>query len=302
MRESALKLASGRRILCSTRELTLCQQHAGPYAQPSELHPQPIHWPDGFICLFQVKRGVWLGHDVAVNLLANPAYREDFLHGLHMLRQLRSKVNVTQIVGFCEQNNIFVTELHPLGSADHLEAIFLKEYFRILDTLSVRFALCEQYVNILRSLHDNPDGARVMCDSNDVKKTLSQFLLRDDVTLILNDVDALPLVDKTHGKLIKCGHHELFGTFVAPEQLWPHEDRDFNDTEMLGYDEKVDIWKIPDVCDAFLGHVEGSARLRLQLLPVHLKCKSVDPTHRPSARDVQEVYERVREKLNLLLS
>ena len=256
------------------------------------------------MCLLhsQVKRGSWLDHDVAVNMLANPAYRDDFLHGLHMLSQLYPQVSVTQIIGVCEQNSIFVTQHHPLGSADHLEDIFLQEHFRAFDTLSVRFALCEQYVNILHSLHDNPDGTRVMCDSNDVNKTLSQFLLRDDLTLILNDVDALPLVDKAHGKLVKCGHQELFGEFVAPEQLWPHEDREFNDSEMLGYDEKVDIWKVPDVCDAFLGRVEGSARVRLQLLPVHLRCKSVDPADRPSALEVREDYESVREQLNLLTS
>lgn len=253
-----------------------------------------------FLCLLQVRRGVWLDHDVAVSVLANLAYREDFLHGHHMLRQLRSTVNVTQVVGVCENNNVFVTELHPLGSADRLEAILLEERFRVLDTLSVRFALCQQYVNILYSLHTNPDGTRVMCDSNDVNKTLSQFLLRDDLTLVLNDVDALPLVDKSRGQLVKCGHRELFGEFVAPEQLWPHEDRDFDDSEMLGYDEKVDIWKIPDVCDALLGRVEGSARLRLQLLPVHLKCKSVDPADRPSALNVQEAYESARGQLDLL--
>ncbi|KAK7111090.1 hypothetical protein V1264_014864 [Littorina saxatilis] len=246
-----------------------------------------------------VRRGVWQNHQVAVNTLKNSSYIEDFSHGLHMLRQLPPTVNVTQLVGVCELDHIFVTEFHPLGSADQLESVLQREDLRRLDTLAVRFSLCEQYVKILHSLHTLPEGARVMCDSNFLEKTLSQFLLRDDLSLALNDVDALPLVDRTHGHLVKCGHRELFGEFVAPEQLWPYEDREFSDAEMPGYDEKVDIWKVPDVCEAFLNGVEGGAKIRLQLLSAHLQCKSDKPSDRLSALELLKAYESVREKLKL---
>ena len=216
-----------------------------------------------------------------------------------MLQQLQSTVNVTQLVGVCEEADVFVTEFHPLGSADQLEAILALELYHEFGTLSARFSLCEQYVSILHTLHSGPDGARVMCDSNDLKKTLSQFLFREDLSLILNDVDALPVVDKNQGLLIKCGHRELFGDFVAPEQLWPFEDRQFEDSEMPGYDEMVDIWRVPDVCDAFLGWVESSAKLRLLLLSLHLKCKSTNPSDRPSALELVKAYAQIRSKLDL---
>ena len=51
--------------------------------------------------------------------------------------------------------------------------------------------------------------SRVMCDSNDLLKMLSQFLITDDLRLILNDVDALPQVDHANGDKILCGHRQI---------------------------------------------------------------------------------------------
>ncbi|XP_076461909.1 protein O-mannose kinase-like [Babylonia areolata] len=248
-----------------------------------------------------VRRGEWQNHNVAVNILANAKYREDFLHGLNMLQQLQANdISITQFVGECKHSDVFITQFYPLGSADRLEALLNMDHLHALNTLSVRFALCQDYVRILHSLHSGADGARVMCDSNDVNKTLSQFLLREDFSLVLNDVDALPLVDRSRGQLVKCGHRELLGEFVAPEQLWPYEDHDFVDSEMPGYDEKVDVWKVPDVCEAFLGRsMEGGAKLRLQLISVHLQCKSEDPSERPTALNLLEAYEKIHQKLFL---
>ncbi|KAL8570384.1 hypothetical protein ACOMHN_035802 [Nucella lapillus] len=249
-----------------------------------------------------VKQGEWQGHSVAVNILINPEHRDDFLQGLHNLRLLQSKVRITQLVGVCEPQDIFLTQFYPLGSADQLEQVLNRDHFHALNTVSTTFALCVDYVNILHSLHSGVDGARVMCDSNDVNKTLSQFLLAEDLSLVLNDVDALPLVNKSQGQLVKCGHRELFGEFVAPEQLWPFEDRDFTDSEMPGYDEKVDIWKVPDVCKALLGHADGSAKMRmlqLRLLSYHLQCKRIDPSERPAASELLEAYQKIRDKLSL---
>ena len=60
----------------------------------------------------------------------------------------------------------------------------------------VRLRLGYDYLNILHYLHGQPAGALVMCDGNKRDKLLSQFLVSDDLHLILNDVDALPLANR----------------------------------------------------------------------------------------------------------
>ena len=58
--------------------------------------------------------------------------------------------------------------------------------------------------------------------------------MRDDLELVVNDLDALPEVKVSDGRKIRCGHREVMGEFVAPEQLWPYDDRSFVEDEMPG--------------------------------------------------------------------
>ena len=136
-----------------------------------------------------------------------------------------------------------------------------------------------------------------MCDSNDLEKTLSQFLITDDFHLVLADVDALPLVDKAARILIKCGHRQLFGTFVAPEQLWPFQDVEFQDEKMLEYDEKTDIWKIPDVVYHLLGNSVTADQLKFRLFNILKQCKSRKPNERPSVSEIVSLFEAERQKI-----
>lgn len=204
---------------------------------------------------------------------------------------------VVQLVGWCfKKNPVIITEMHPLGAANNIHAV-LTEQYPLFDTLKFRFGLCVDFVHILYILHSHPDGPRVMCDANDPSKALSQFLLSENLSLILNDMDALPLVNKSSGELIKCGHRELYGDYVAPEQMWPFETKIYNDTEMPHYDEKVDIWKIPDVCNFLIGDIIGASKLQLYLFDIHSKCKQDDPKLRPTAKIVLDYYKTVRQKL-----
>lgn len=247
--------------------------------------------------MFQVYLSAWQEQKIALNILASEQYKADFFHGLSMLRSLQS-ARVVSLIGMCEEDGVFVTEYHPLGSAVTLDAILDKDRYRSQDTWQTRMRLVLDYVAFLVFLHNSPVGTRVMCDSNDLHKTLSQFLLTSDLRLLANDLDALPLVEHG-GKGIKCGHNELVGEFVAPEQLWPNrEDVPFSDDLMPGYDEKTDIWKIPDVTRFLLGHVPGSDVLHLNLFQVHAECKRKDPRLRPSAREVLSVYHAVYDSMN----
>lgn len=231
---------------------------------------------------------------MALCRLASQDYLEDFLHGLSMLQALQDTA-VVQLVGFCAEDHTFVTEYHPHGSLLNLEGVFAQEQFRFHDTWQIRLRLALDYVSILHFLHNSPAGRRVMCDSNSLEKTLSQFLLTSDFRLVVNDLDALPRVEVGGGLLVKCGHHELTGDFVAPEQLWPFRNtgKTFSDELMPGYDEKTDIWKVPDVTRFIMGAVRGGDLVHFHLFQVHDECKREDPKLRPSALDVLRVYRSV---------
>ena len=192
-----------------------------------------------------------------------------------------------------------MTTFYQYGSADKLDELLPQLNLTPEKELHLRIQLAKDYVKILDYLHNSPIGVRVMCDTNDLTKTLSQFLITDSFHLIVNDLDALPEVDHKAGKLIKCGHRQLHGWFVAPEQLWPYDGEPFNDTEMQGYDEKTDIWKIPDVLMWFLGDTVHSLRIKASLRTVFNQCKSNYPTARPTAHKVLQFFENIINELHL---
>ncbi|TKS84035.1 Protein O-mannose kinase [Collichthys lucidus] len=236
----------------------------------------------------------WRGQKVALSKLSSLEYQDDFLHGIFMLEALQGP-QVVQLVGFCLEDNTLVTEHHPHGSLLNLDSVFAQEQHQQHNTWQIRLRLATDYVSILYYLHNSAAGRRVMCDSNSLEKTLSQFLLTSDFHLVVNDVDALPEVDRSRGLLVKCGHRELTGDFVAPEQLWPFRNigKPFSDNLMPEYDERTDIWKIPDVTWFLMGRVPGGDLVHFHLFQIHEECKKEDPMLRPSALDVLKVYQSV---------
>lgn len=231
---------------------------------------------------------------MALSRLVALDYRDDFLHGLSMLQALQGPL-VVQLLGFCREDATLLTEFHPFGSLLNLEEVLAQERYRRRNTWQERLLLAVDYVSVLHWLHTGPAGRRVMCDSNSLEKTLSQFLLSSDFRLLVNDVEALPRVDASAGLLAKCGRRELTGDFVAPEQLWPHRDRGlaFSDHLMPGYDERTDIWKVPDVTRFLLGRVPGADLVHFRLFDLYRRCKSREPGRRPSALEVLRGYRAV---------
>nr|XP_033771330.1 protein O-mannose kinase [Geotrypetes seraphini]XP_033771340.1 protein O-mannose kinase [Geotrypetes seraphini]XP_033771349.1 protein O-mannose kinase [Geotrypetes seraphini]XP_033771359.1 protein O-mannose kinase [Geotrypetes seraphini] len=241
----------------------------------------------------KVYLGEWKERKVALSQLTSPVLQDDFLHGLEMLKTLQSK-HVVTLLGYCMENFTILTEYHPLGSLKDLEEKFNLPRYQSFNTWPNRLRLAIDYVGVVSYLHNSPLGTLVMCDSSDLDKVLSQYLLTLDFRIVANDLDALPLVSREKGQLVKCGHQRLWGEFVAPEQLWPHgDDVEFDDDHMPPYDEKTDIWKIPDVCDYLLGHGEGSDIIRLHLFDIHKECKRRNPAERPSAQTVLNTYKHL---------
>lgn len=241
--------------------------------------------------------GTWRGYDVAVSTLRTSVYVEDFQHGLKMLTLLQLNPSVTQLVGSCDEQHRYVTEYHRHGSADSLLTLLAsKSHMSNFSLPYWRFRFCLNYIDILTLLHGGSSaGVLVMCDSNDLHKLLQQFLVTVDLRLVLNDLDALPEVNST--SKILCGHQEIISDFAAPEQLWPFDDADFDELYMPKYDEKTDIWKLPDVCIHFLGNCSGCNLIRNRLFKIHNKCKEREPSRRPSALEVYEEYKNVWKQL-----
>uniref|UniRef100_A0A8C9UNA7 Protein O-mannose kinase n=1 Tax=Spermophilus dauricus TaxID=99837 RepID=A0A8C9UNA7_SPEDA len=161
----------------------------------------------------------WKERKVALSRLTSLEMRDDFLYGLQMLKSLQSKHIVT-LLGYCEEDNTILTEYHPLGSLSNLEETLNLSKYQNVNTWQHRLQLAMDYVGVINYLHHSPLGTLVMCDSNDLPKTLSQYLLTSNFSIVANDLDALPLVNHSSGTFVKCGHRELHGDFIAPEQFF----------------------------------------------------------------------------------
>ncbi|KAK7795806.1 hypothetical protein U0070_022499, partial [Myodes glareolus] len=157
----------------------------------------------------------WNEHKVALSRLTRLEMKDDFLHGLQMLKSLQSE-HVVTLVGFCEEDGTVLT--------DNLEEILNLLKYQDVNTWQHRLQLAVEYVAIINHLHQSPLGMR--------------YLLTSNFSIVANNLDVLPLVDHASRVLVKCGHRELHGNFVAPEQLWPYgEDTAFRDDLMPSYDE-----------------------------------------------------------------
>lgn len=246
----------------------------------------------------QVHVGRWQNYSVAVNKLKDWRYLDDFTAGLGVLMDLSGNPSVVQLIGVCLDANVFVTELHPFGNVLHF-ARFLQTHpeHRALNSVDVSFKFCISYAEIVTFVHNSPIGTRVMCDTNELGKVHHQLLVTNGWQLVLNDVDAMPLVNGTTDVRVVCGSQELRGSFVAPEQRWPYADRPFARSDQPPYDEKVDIWKMPDVCDYFLGDDGSAEAIKYHLFAIHKRCKSPNPFERPAAAEVLLAYNSVYDKL-----
>lgn len=239
----------------------------------------------------------WKYMYITLSKLTNSIYKKDFMKNIKMLKEFESSSLTTQYFGDCNQTIIF-TRHYPYGNA--LTLPIMLEKFKIDLTINQCLKLCVSYLKIIDFLHRNSAGVRVMCDSNSLEKTLTQYLIDEEFNLILNDLDAIPKVNKEG---IKCGKRQLFGNFVAPEQLWPYPNQIFENLKMPNYDEKIDIWKIPDVCDWFINlcskNLKEKSCINEGLKIIKNRCKSIDPKHRPNSSQLLAVYKEIYNKCHL---
>uniref|UniRef100_A0A1B6DL99 Uncharacterized protein n=1 Tax=Clastoptera arizonana TaxID=38151 RepID=A0A1B6DL99_9HEMI len=115
----------------------------------------------------------WKTHLVALSKLKNTQFLDDFQYGLNMLKLYSPSEYVTQLIGYCRERNIIVTEYHKYGNACNITNIL--KLFKD-DGIKKRLKLCLNYAKILNYIHNGPGGTRVFCDSNDLKKTFKSTI------------------------------------------------------------------------------------------------------------------------------
>ena len=82
-----------------------------------------------------------------------------------------------------------------------------------------------------------------------------------------------------------------------------HDKRRFEDARQPAYDEKTDIWRIPDILDALLGErFEAALGLPFAAKAVAVatrqemrrRCRAVDPVQRPNITQVAAMFRRLQ--------
>uniref|UniRef100_T1I1U4 Protein kinase domain-containing protein n=1 Tax=Rhodnius prolixus TaxID=13249 RepID=T1I1U4_RHOPR len=151
----------------------------------------------------------------------------------------------------------------------------------------VAVKLCLNYVEILDTLHASPFGKLVNCDSNSLYKLLSQFLITDNLRLVLADLDSMQIVTNSSVicGLTKPNYEQLNNEFLSPEQK-----------HFGWFSEKSEIWRVPDICEYFIKSIDNVI-LKFMLFDIHKSCKNIDPTKRPSAKYLVNKYEHVLNEL-----
>uniref|UniRef100_F6SIM0 Protein O-mannose kinase n=1 Tax=Ciona intestinalis TaxID=7719 RepID=F6SIM0_CIOIN len=248
----------------------------------------------------KMQYGVWEGRRVAVahsitSKVINT--KADFNEHVTNLFRLQSPF-VTQLIGFCNVSRIFFTEYHKRGSLD----TYLNSNEHITSDATERLRLAVSYLKTLNFLHNQTEGSLVVCDSNDLKGALQNYLVTSDRRVILNDMDDLPLVNR-YGKLIQCKHQEIDGLshFLFSEFSYPKPFQHFNPYLLPSLDAKIDVYKIPDIVQAILLHSDSYRKASLniwrKLMKINEECKDPSASTRPQTSKVLQAYENLLKSL-----
>jgi len=267
------------------------------------LHEVRITKPLYVLGNFHYYEAEWKGYEI----VCGKSQSEDVAVHSAPLQELPPHSHMLYPIGICEETGTVAFSIdhwrraQSVVSVNKLDTILAQTG---CDNWMTRFQLCLDFIRILHHLHTVTGGPYVLCNSHSLEHAVSQFLISEDLQLLLANYDNLPQVKldtsdmKTPKALVRCSKSELKGNFVAPEQKWPFNQlKVFNADEQPGYNEKTDIWKIPDVVKALLGgdalKLAESEHILDYLVAVHRKCKRSNPEERPAISDVLKEYELV---------
>lgn len=266
------KFALGNWVACQS--LLDCDEVNHETTKGELLHTT-VHW--------QYYRAEWKGYEIiyaTFDTLAESAI--DYA----TIQLFSPSSNFLYPVGFCEERSVvlFASNSTLMEVGSHFAAAF--DRHPQCNNCRVRLHMATSYAEILTRLHA---ANTTLCNSHTLPQLLSQFLITEDFSFILATLDNLPR--DTTGPIL-CQWRELRGSFVAPEQNWPHGAiKIFNSDDQPKYTRLADVWKVPDVVSAVLS---SACRDVLDYLyRIHVKCKDFDPRRRPTAAELLKEYRYV---------
>lgn len=193
-----------------------------------------------------------------------------------------------QLLGYCDESVQLVTEYHGFRDGRNIPAVFDSFNVSSTEERALRLSLCIDYVRIVDFLfakgYYHPDG-------NSLNKLLSQHFVTNGLGLIFGDVDVL----------FRAGVQKWSNLFYRRESFpAPEFDRMYD----IGCDKhnntcvrilfkthaKMEVWKVPDVCEHFLGNGLATQGLKKHLKGIHSQCKNTEPDSRPTFRQILFAY------------
>ncbi|KAJ7337124.1 hypothetical protein OS493_009976 [Desmophyllum pertusum] len=247
-------------------------------------HVHPINRIKGAFTK-QIWLADWKGHQVIYVNCSRTKFKKRCLFGITRLEQLQGPY-VTRLIGLCHDKVEMVAMYYKHGSLRRLDQLLKQPELSHYNNIQTRLQLSVDYVKIMNYLHNSPVGILVMCDAAYLGRLLSQFLITDDLRLVVNDLDYTPDVTQENG--ILCHQKKGLGKFVAPEERWPN-------ISTYSYDEKVDIWKLPAVVESLLDGVNRSSFAKRELRKMMETCHATNPEQRPTANEVLQELLRVQQ-------
>ena len=185
---------------------------------------------------------------------------------------------------------------YKYGSANNLNRLLNQRNLSQYNNIQTRLQLSVDYVKIMAFLHNSPIGVRVMCDTGNLRKLLSQYLITDDFHMVVNDLDRLSQVTKDGA----CQKNFQVSDPFERELQWrsrPNETEPPKFSWARKYDEKSDIWKLPWAVRKLLSNVKGSDFVKTQLREIMERCNAINPQLRPTANEVLQELLRVQKRL-----
>jgi len=224
--------------------------------------------------------------------------------GLQNVIHFQTNPHMIQLAGYCHHDGetTIMTEdcskyktLSDFVASKHYKSILLKQRLQLVIDMVSGFVM----------IHNDKRGPIVHCDLHEANQALGQFLVTDNMRVVMNDLDETPTYDPNSTKIARCSWIQGCRTsrFLAPEQQYTTEY--CKSRKRLGYPgykratPKSDTWKLPDMSDRVLQigdfrQITGDVIGDLKRIRGH--CKVVDEKKRWGSKQVLQAYKTLYKK------
>jgi len=131
---------------------------------------------------------------------------------------------------------------------------------------------------------------------------MGQYLVTNDLRVVINDIDEIPISDPTRNKTARCRYIHACepSSFLAPEQQYTEESCLKNWSRgyigMKKASPKSDVWKIPDFSKKILGLTNKNRPLKDEVSELYAKCKIINQEERWNSTQVLQAFTKIYEK------